>query len=57
MAIETRLGWILSGPVDPQVTNSVLSVCSSHMLKVEVYTTDASLNNQLGTGVPWHSQQ
>ena len=49
MAIETRLGWILPGPVDPQVTSSVLSVCSSHTLKVEICATDASLDNQLKT--------
>ena len=47
MAIETRLGWILSGPVEPQVTSSVLSVRSSHTLKVEVCATDASLDDQL----------
>ncbi|MCG8626064.1 MAG: hypothetical protein MJE68_29215, partial [Proteobacteria bacterium] len=47
MAIETRLGWILSGPVDPQVTNTVLSVCSTHTLTVEVCATDAALHDQL----------
>ena len=47
MAIETRLGWILSGPVDPQVTSSVLSVCSSHTLKVEVCATGTALDDQL----------
>lgn len=49
MAIQTRLGWILSGPVDPLVMSTVLSVCFTHTLKVEVCATDADLDNQLKT--------
>ena len=46
-AIETKMGWILSGPVDPPVMNTAVSVCSTHTLKVEVCPADSTLDDQL----------
>ena len=51
-AIETRLGWVLSGPVSglPQerfVMNEVVNTCSTHLLKIETYCDNTSLDQSL----------
>lgn len=47
MAIETKLGWILSGPVEAQVGASYLTVCATHTLKIEACAIEHNLDNQL----------
>lgn len=48
MAIHTKIGWVLSGPVDKQMTsvNLVLGA-PTHTLKVEAHTCEESLDDQL----------
>ncbi len=48
MAIHTKVGWVLSGPVDQQITcvNLVLGA-PTHALKVEACAVERSLDDQL----------
>ena len=46
-AIHTKVGWVLSGPVDQQGVMVNLSLASAHTLKVDAYPDKSSLNDCL----------
>lgn len=45
--IHTKVGWILSGPVDQQEVTVNLTLASTHNLKVDAYPTESSLDDRL----------
>ena len=51
-AIETRLGWVLSGPVNGLLQEksaliNVVNTCFTHLLKIETYCDEVSLDQSL----------
>ena len=46
-AIRTKVGWVLSGPASCQETSANLVFTTTHALKIEVYPTEPSLDDQL----------
>ena len=46
IAIHSKVGWILSGPSNDQVTVS-LTLTSTHTLKIDTFVAEPSLDNQL----------
>ena len=47
VAIETKMGWVLSGPVAQDARTIALTLTSTHTFKVETAPTEQSLDNQL----------
>ena len=46
-AIHTKVGWILSGPVDQQEVTTNLSLTSTHTLRIDAYPVGSSLDDCL----------
>ena len=46
-AIHTKVGWVLSGPMDCQDVTVNLTLASSHTLKVDTFSAEPSLDDQL----------
>lgn len=47
VAVHTRVGWILSGPLDQPVTSVNVTVAAIHALKVDTCPIDGKLDDQL----------
>ena len=47
MAIHTRIGWILSGPVDRQEVSVNLTLAATHALKIDTHPVEQNLDDQL----------
>ena len=47
VAIETKMGWVLSGPVAQNPRTMALTVAATHALRVETVALEQSLDNQL----------
>ncbi|ORU90924.1 MAG: hypothetical protein A6F71_08245 [Cycloclasticus sp. symbiont of Poecilosclerida sp. M] len=47
MAIETKVGWVLSGPTGQQETTVNLAVTPTHALRIDTYPIEQSLDDQL----------
>lgn len=48
IAVETKIGWILSGPVDLRVSATNLTACHTHTLKIETHLVgEERLDDQL----------
>ena len=48
LALHSKVGWILSGPVDLPMTSVNLTVTSTHALKIDACSMDQTLDCQLG---------
>ena len=48
MAVHTRVGWVLSGPVETEEGETNLALVAAHTLKVESYSVEQGLDDQLG---------
>ena len=46
-AIHTKVGWVLSGPVDQQDVTVNLSLVSAHTLRIDTYSVETSLDSRL----------
>lgn len=46
-AIQTKVGWVLSGPADQQDTSVNLTLTSTHTLKINTYPVEPNLDDQL----------
>ena len=53
LALHSKVGWILSGPVDLPMTSVNLTVTSTHTLKIDACSMDQTLDCQLGIWNPW----
>lgn len=47
IAIHSKVGWILSGPVDQHEVSMNLCTSSIHNLKIDTYQAETSLDRQL----------
>lgn len=47
MALETKVGWILSGPTGFKTSSVNLNLTSTHALKVDTCVSNSKLDNQL----------
>jgi hypothetical protein len=47
VAIQTKMGWVLSGPVDPAEVSTNLTFNSTHTLTIAASQVDSNLDNQL----------
>ena len=47
MAIHTKIGWILSGPVDQQEVSVNLTLTATHTLRIDTYPVEQNLDDQL----------
>ena len=47
VAIEMKMGWVLSGPVAQNPRTTALTVAATHALCVETVALEQSLDNQL----------
>ena len=47
MAIHTKVGWVLSGPVDQQDVTVNLSLVLAHTMKIDTYCVKTSLDDRL----------
>ena len=47
MTIETKVGWVLSGPAGPQETTVNLTVTPTHALRIDTCPIEQSLDDQL----------
>ena len=44
LAIETNVGWVLSGPVSLPRTSANLAVTATHSLRIDAPTTEETLD-------------
>lgn len=47
MAIHTKIGWILSGPVDRQEVSVSLTLTATHALRIDTHPVEWNLDDQL----------
>ena len=47
VAIETKMGWVLSGPVVQDTSTTALTLTATHALRVETLGTERNLDDQL----------
>lgn len=47
VAIETKMGWVLSGPVAQDTSTTALTLTATHALRVETLATERNLDDQL----------
>ena len=47
MAVQTKIGWILSGPVDRQEVSVNLAITATHTLRITTYHFEQNLDDQL----------
>ena len=47
MGVHTRIGWILSGPVDRQEVSVNLTLTATHALRINTHPVERDLDDQL----------
>ena len=47
MAVHTKIGWILSGPVDQQEVSVNLTLTATHALRINTHPIERDLDDQL----------
>ena len=47
LAIQTKVGWVLSGPVDQSQTSVHLTFTATHSLRIDAYPMEQNLDNLL----------
>ena len=47
MAIHTKVGWILSGPIDRQEVSVNLTLTATHALRIDTHPVERNLDDQL----------